>query len=95
MVTYREFLAMREGASNPQVRAQAKRMFDAADVDGDEVLSLDEFIAAAQQRAGDPPREGDRPRGAPDVEGQRRGPRDGERDQPGPRDGDAPARDRD
>ena len=60
-MTYREFVSMREGASEPRARAQTKQIFDAADTDGDEVLSLEEFIAAGEQRAGDPTREADEP----------------------------------
>ena len=86
-MTYREFVSMREGASEPRA-AQTKQIFDAADTDGDEVLSLEEFIAAGEQsasartREGDEPREGDRPQGLPDGERQRRKSADGEKDRP-------------
>lgn len=90
-IVLEEFLAMREGTQNPEVRARWQSVFAQGDRNRDSSWSLEEFLAAAkvQRREGDArrtdaPREGDRP-----VRG------DGDRPRTdAPRDGDAPARDR-
>jgi hypothetical protein len=96
-VSFAEFLAMREGADNPRVRAQAQQSFQQVDRDGNGLVSFEEYTAAGRRRQeGDQPRrEGDQPRRDADPPRERDRPRDeGDR----PRDGeDQPrgARDRD
>jgi len=86
-----EFLAMREGTQNPEVKARWQSVFAQGDRNRDNSWSLEEFLAAAQAqrregdaRRTDAPREGDRPAG-------RDAPRDGDRPRTdAPRDGDRP-----
>jgi len=102
-IALEEFLAMREGTRNPEVRARWQGVFAQGDRNRDGSWSFEEFLAAvqAQRREGDArrtdaPREGDRPVRRDGDRPRTDTPRDG--DQPirrdAPRDGDAPARDR-
>lgn len=93
-VVLQEFLAMREGTQNPEVRARWQKVFAQGDRNRDSSWSLEEFVAAAQAqrregdaRRTDAPRDGDRPAG-------RDAPRDGDRPETdAPRDGDRPRTD--
>lgn len=83
-VTFEEFLAMREGADDPRVQAQARLSFKQVDRNGDGRVSFEEFFAAAQRRGrGEPPRrEGDAPRDGERSESVRDQPRDGNHPRP-------------
>ncbi len=90
-VVLEEFLAMREGTQNPEVKARWQKVFAQGDRNRDSSWSLEEFLAAAQAqrregdaRRTDAPREGDRPAG-------RDARRDGDRPRTdAPRGGDRP-----
>lgn len=65
-VSLAEFLSMREGVHNLEVRAQAEEQFKRVDRNGDGDVSFEEFVAARDRRT-----EGDRPRGGErDQEGE-------------------------
>ena len=93
-VVLEEFLALREGTRNPEVKARWQQVFGQGDRNRDDSWSLEEFVTAArsQRREGDArrtdaPRDGDRPAG-------RDAPRHGDRPRTdAPRDGDRPRTD--
>jgi len=93
-VVLEEFLALREGTRNPEVKARWQQVFAQGDRNRDGSWSLEEFVTAArgQRREGDSrrsdaPRDSDRPTG-------RDAPRDSDRPRTdAPRDGDRPRTD--
>ncbi len=85
-VSFDEFLSMREGADNPEVRNHAEELFKQVDLNGDGHVSFQEFRAARNRRAeGDRPREGERAR-----KGDRLGDREHHREGERAREGDPP-----
>lgn len=101
-IVLEEFLAMREGTENPEVKARWQRVFAQGDRNRDSSWSLEEFLAAAQAqrregaaRRTDAPRESDRPVRRDGDRPRTDSPRDSDRPRTdAPRDRDAPARDR-